>query len=115
MKQETMLERLAALGCDVVGAMNRMMQDESFYRECLTSFADDPLFPSLGDALRGGNTRAAFEHAHALKGVSANLGLTPLWEQAGALVEQLRTGSLEGTDELYQGLLLQLVHLRECL
>ena len=46
----------------------------------------------LGGALASGDTAKAFEAAHTLKGVTGNMGLTPLYAALCTLVEPLRTG-----------------------
>ena len=86
------LERLADWGCDVAGALDRMADDEGFYLECLHEVAEDPCFEQLEQALAEGNTRGAFDAAHALKGVLANVGLTPMHDQITQIVEPLRKG-----------------------
>jgi HPt (histidine-containing phosphotransfer) domain-containing protein len=58
---------------------------------------------------------AAFDSAHELKGVLANMGLTPLWEDACALVEPLRVGKLTNTDANYAKLLADLSTFKEML
>lgn len=114
-QEEALLSRLRAFGCDVVGAMNRMLNDTDFYYDCLTSFAEDPLFTALGTAIEAGDVRKAFEHAHALKGVAANLGLTPLCSIVNAMVALLRAGTLDGTQALYGELMSARESLKECL
>ena len=40
------------------------------------------------------DVKAAFEAAHKLKGVSANMGITPVNDIVNDLVEELRAGNL---------------------
>lgn len=115
MGYEWMLRALGASGCDVSGAMNRMMQDAGFYKDCLESFSRDPLFDELGKAIAAGDAAEAFEHAHAIKGVAANLGLTPVLQPVTKLVERLRAGRMDGADELYTVVSEQMEVLRACL
>ena len=67
-------------GCSTDSALDRMLGDEDLYLEFLTEFTKDPSFDMLSDALCETKNREAFEHAHMLKGVAANLGLDPLYK-----------------------------------
>lgn len=98
-------EELAKWGCDMVGAMERFLQDEEFYRACLQEVVADSAFSTLGAALKEQDAKRAFECAHMLKGVVGNLGLTPLYEQTVKLVEPLRQGDCRGLWPVYETLL----------
>lgn len=87
-----MIEKLRRWGCDTDDAMRRMLDDEEFYRECLLDIPGDPNFDMLGEALRDHDVKKGFDAAHALKGVCANLGLTPMFDAVVKLVEPLRAG-----------------------
>lgn len=82
------------------GAMDRLCGDEELYASCLAYFLSDPAFDALGAALDTGDYTAAFESAHALKGVAANLGLTVCCQLCCALVEPLRGGAPDGSADL---------------
>ena len=77
-------------GCDIRGALRRMLDDEDFYLECLTSVCSEENFYVLRQRLIDGQTKDAFDCAHALKGVLANLGLTPMFDKVVEIVEPLR-------------------------
>lgn len=102
----TLLEELKSWGCDVDGAMERFINDEGLYRMCLGSVMEDKNFDGLLEALHQHNIKTAFEHAHTLKGVLANMGLTPMYDIIVRIVEPLRAGSDENLlaicDELMQ-------------
>lgn len=105
-----MLEELEKLGCDMEGAMERFLNDEDFYRECFEKVLEDPGFNSLGEALREKDVQRAFESAHALKGVLANLGLTSLYNIIVEIVNPLREEKTDGLLFSYERLLQE----REC-
>lgn len=86
------LNRLSLYGADTQGTMERLLGDKEFYRECVYGFLEDENFLQLSEAVSAQNYEKAFENAHALKGVSANLGLTPLYASICELVESLRAG-----------------------
>ena len=92
----SIIERLKDWGCDTAGAMERMADDESFYIECLHDVAEDACFDTLKEALAAGDLSKAFDAAHALKGVLANVGLTPIYNKITEIVEPLRSGSTAG-------------------
>ncbi|MDD2647513.1 MAG: Hpt domain-containing protein [Eubacteriales bacterium] len=99
------LEDLRAFGCDIDGTMERMGDDEEFYMECIQDIIADPYFDSLGTALKAGDVKLAFDAAHTLKGVFANVGLTPLFEQTVRIVEPLRKGQRDGLDAEFDKLM----------
>ena len=50
--------------------------------------------------------KSAFEAAHDLKGISANMGITPVYELIVGMVEVLRAGKMpEDAMETYQRLM----------
>ncbi|MEG2176127.1 MAG: Hpt domain-containing protein [Oscillibacter sp.] len=100
-----LLDGLRAYGADVTGALERFVGDEKLYTDCFHLFLDDPAFGDLGRALTEQNATAAFEAAHSLKGLTGNLGLTPLFQTVCAMVETLRRGSLAGLDAPYARLM----------
>lgn len=99
------IDGLGKWGCDIGGALARFIGDEELYTECLFEFAKDAAFSKLAEAIENGDADVSFDCAHTLKGVAANLGLTPMLERISALVELLRTGSMDGAGELYAALM----------
>lgn len=79
-----------AYGMDYFRTMERFMGNEKLYLKLLDMLFQDDNLKKLGDALNSGNMAGAFEAAHTLKGVSANMGLTALYNAVCALVEPLR-------------------------
>lgn len=106
-------QRLKEFGCNVEKAIERCINNEEFYVRLLTSFAKDASFQELGERIRQGNAAEAFNCAHTIKGVAANLELTPILEVVSAMVEKLRKGSLEGAEEDYQELMRAVTRYRE--
>ncbi len=109
------LEELQDWGCDIKGAMPRFLDDEEFMLDCIRRTADDPGFDELGGFLRDKNAAGGFDCAHMLKGVTANTGLTPLYEPLTALVEPLRRGRADGLEDGYAELMKKLGQLRAIL
>ncbi len=108
-----MIEELRSWGCDIDDAMTRFLDDEDFYITCLHTMVQDTAYASLGEALKNGDVKEAFEQAHTLKGVLANMGLTPIYEIVIRLVEPLRAGSDTDLMPIYEELIAANEHLKE--
>ncbi len=85
-------------GADVETTIKRFMGNEGLYLKFLMKFPDDKNYESIQEHVAEGNYEAAFNDAHTLKGVSANLGLNPIYEGASRLVELLRGKQPEEVD-----------------
>lgn len=81
---------LAACGGDYEDTMRRLMGNEMLFCRLLPKVFQDENLQKLGDALSQGNLEAAFDAAHALKGMLGNLGLASLYDAVCAIVEPLR-------------------------
>ena len=86
-------DTLEAYGVDYQTTMDRFLGNETLYRSLLDRLFEDDSLQKLGGALASGDTAKAFEAAHTLKGVTGNMGLTPLYAALCTLVEPLRTGA----------------------
>lgn len=85
-------EIFEAYGADYETTIGRFMGNEKMYLKFLNMLSKDENLHKLGDSIGRRDLAAAFEAAHTLKGVSANLGLTPLNKAVCAIVEPLRAG-----------------------
>ena len=85
------------------------MNNETFYLRLVNMALDDAAFGKLSDAVGNDDRKAAFEAAHALKGVLGNLSLTPMYEKVSEMTELLRAGK----DADYALLLRQLLEQRD--
>lgn len=92
---------LSEHGCDMQITLERFLGDEDFYEKCLCEMLNDASFDELGKALEAGNVKVAFESAHTLKGLSANMGLDSMLDIVVELVEPLRNGIIDGLDAIY--------------
>ena len=81
-----------AYGGDYSATISRFMGNESMYLRFLDMLFQDKSMEQLGSALESGDLAGAFAAAHTLKGVAANMGLTPLYQEVCAMVEPLRAG-----------------------
>ena len=75
--------------------------DDVLGRFIMFKFLNDKNMGELTKYLEEGNVTEAFKAVHALKGVSANLGLKGMLGAVCELTEILRAGSMEGYEEQY--------------
>ena len=98
-------ELLEHYGVDYQATMPRFMGNEGLYKKLLGMLFQDANLEKLGKAIQDGDLTAAFEAAHTLKGVAANMGLTPYYQAICSIVEPLRCGEARcDYPELYQNI-----------
>ena len=85
------LEALKQFGADTEKGLGMCMGNEALYLRLVGSVPSEERFGQLEAALSGKDYDAAFDAAHALKGVLGNLCLTPLFEKASVITEHLRS------------------------
>ena len=85
------IEQLRDWGANVDEALVRCLNNEAFYLRLADKALQDPGFDRLKDAVGTGDLDKAFEAAHALKGVMANLALTPILDPVREMTELLRS------------------------
>ncbi len=84
------IETLRAFGANLEEALPRCLNNEAFYLRLVRMGAMDKNFALLNEAMERNDRKAAFEAAHALKGVLSNLALTPLVRPVSEITELLR-------------------------
>ena len=87
------LEDLREWGADTSEGMTRCMNNEAFYLRMVGMIQKDTQMEELEQALMQGDLRKAFEKAHALKGVLANLALKPALKPISEMTELLRAST----------------------
>ena len=85
------IEKLREYGADVDQGLARCMNMEEFYLTLVEKALDDNRLPLLEQQIIGGDLGEAFETAHALKGMYANLSLDPLTKPVSEITELLRS------------------------
>ncbi len=75
---------------------------EAIVKKFALRFLDEGSYNLLSEAMKAGNVDEAFRAAHTLKGICLNLGFDKLFEVSSALTEKLRTGSMDGAQELFE-------------
>ena len=84
------IEKLRGWGANVNEALERCLNNEAFYLRLVDKALQDPNFDRLKDAVGSGDLDKAFDAAHALKGVLANLALVPVLTPVREMTELLR-------------------------
>ena len=103
------IDALNAYGANTAEGLARCMNNEAFYLRVVGMALEDKNFEALKAAMAAGDARAAFEAAHALKGSTGNVALTPIYEPVCALTELLRgkSGPVDGGDALLDEIMTQ--------
>lgn len=99
------LDDLVAYGANVDEGLARCMGNEEFYLRMVDTVKKEDGFDKLRDAIGANDLKAAFEAAHALKGVLGNLSLTPLFEPMNEITELLRSETQMDYGPLLQDIL----------
>ena len=97
------IDTLKAYGADVDEGITRCMGNEQFYMKLVGKLLEDTRLDTLEQQLAQGDLDSAFETAHALKGMCANLAITPMTIPVTEMTEFLRSR----TRMDYSGLLAQ--------
>ena len=87
------IESLRAWGADTDDGLKRCMNNEAFYLRLVEKSARDGSCDRLKEAVEAGDRERAFELAHALKGVTANLALTPMLKPVTDMSDLLKAGA----------------------
>ena len=85
------VDKLREYGADVDAGLGICMNNEEFYLKMVNLMLNDNQVDKLKEAVEAGDLDSAFEAAHALKGVTGNLGLTPIRKPVLEITELLRT------------------------
>ena len=98
------VKKLKELGCDTDMGLERCLGDEDFYLEFIPDALKKERYERLEALINSHDFDAAFEAAHGLKGILANLALEPLLEPVVTITELLRAR----TDTDYSDILKEL-------
>ncbi len=85
-------------GANIDTTLDRFMGNEALYMKFIMKFLEDKNYEALVENIEKDDFEGAFNSAHALKGVTANLGLDPINAQAAKITELLRNKQPEEVD-----------------
>ena len=103
------IDSLKEYGADVEDGLNRCMGNEALYFRLVTTIPSEASFAELKKCIEVRDLDTAFEKAHALKGVTGNLSLTPLYNPLVEITEHLRARE----DRDYSELMTEIENQRE--
>ena len=95
------VQELNDWGAATQEGLQRCINNEGFYLRMVGMIPNDVHFQELYDAIGARDLDKAFEAAHALKGSTGNLALSPLFDPICEITELLRAR----TDTDYTGLI----------
>ena len=105
------IDALHGWGADTEDGLRRCMNNEAFYLRLTEKAARDASYDKLKEASEAKDLTRAFELAHALKGVTANLALTPLQKPVTERSDLLKAG----TEMDYSALVADIIAARDAL
>ena len=88
-------------GINYDDGVHRVVDNEELYQHFLKIFPQDPSYYELVNALASKKAEEAFQAAHKLQGVAANLSLDALYKPVCILVEELRRHDLSHIDQSF--------------
>ncbi len=89
------VKKLEYLGVNLEETLERFVDNEALYLKCLNKLLEDKNYGNMLKGIEDNDAEAAFDAAHALKGVSANLGLNKLYSEMKIITEVFRSGSTD--------------------
>ena len=101
----TLTEELKSLGVDVDGALKRLGGNAALYERLLGTSPKTIREHYVSADFDGNDYGTTTEMAHAIKGTSGNLSITPVYEAYTEIVNLLRAGKPEEARELLKKIL----------
>lgn len=111
----TLLEELKDLGVDIEGGLKRLGGNEKLYTRLMGSFLKTIEANSVRPDFDAADCTEAIEKAHAIKGTSGNLSITPLYEAYTEILNLLRGGQPEDARRLLEEILPQQEKIIDCI
>ena len=84
------IDALREYGANVDEGLGRCMGNEALYLKLVNTIPSEKNFETLKKSLDNNDLESAFDAAHALKGITGNLALTPLYDPIVEITELLR-------------------------
>ena len=86
----TIIDKLNEWGADTELGIRRCANNKDLYLRLVKMLNENEGFSKLEETINNNDLQAAFQAAHGLKGVLANLELIPLYKPVFAITELLR-------------------------
>ncbi|MEG0456647.1 MAG: Hpt domain-containing protein [Oscillospiraceae bacterium] len=107
-------KKLEEYGADLNSAMDRFFDDKELYIQCVKSLLECDDIINLNKLIKKQKYDKAYEISHMLKGVSANLGLNPLYEIFYLLTENIKSKNYIIINDLITNLNKSFSKLKSC-
>lgn len=104
---ETLFMELEEWGCAVKETKERLLQDDERYILYLKRLVCGKEHQQISSLLIDGEYDEAYKLVHTQRGVTANLGLTPLYQSLSLLMEKLKAQKYEECMEEYRQVSMQ--------
>lgn len=111
----SLFEELKELGVDVAGGVKRINGNEKLYTKLLGSFIKSINTYRVEADFDGNDYGDIIEKTHAIKGVSGNLSITPVYESYTKIVDLLRAGKPEEARAILEEILPLQAQIVECI
>ena len=89
-----------SVGYELDDVKSRLTDNEEFIARILKKFSEDGNCSRLEKALASEDYTDAYEAAHAIKGMTSNMGLSRQYDLAFKITEKLKSSDYEGLDSL---------------
>lgn len=99
------IDELRELGVNIEEALDRFMGNGALYEKMLNKLTAAVKDVQVLPCFEAGDHDAALENAHALKGVTGNLSVTPLYKGYTEIVDELRAGNPDKARKILDDLL----------
>lgn len=96
---EKLILELKACGMDYDGTLHRFLNKQDMLCRFLKKFLDDESYLQLIESVQEKDYGKAFQCAHTLKGVTANLGIESVREHVSEITELLRGKAPDEVDQ----------------
>lgn len=84
------IEELNKYGANTIDGIKRCANNEALYIRLVSTIPSNPGFNNLYESIKNNDLNNAFSYAHGLKGILANLELSPLLNPIIEITEHLR-------------------------
>ena len=99
------IDELKALGVNIEEALDRFMGNGALYEKMLNKLTAAVNDVQVLPFFEAGDHKTALENAHALKGVTGNLSITPLYKGYTEIVDELRAENPDKARKILEDIL----------
>ena len=100
MERQELFARLERMGCHPRQAVERFMGNEALFLSFLMKLPENMDLESLRGGLEQEDEERFYRCIHNWKGMAGNLGLTPIYECAQAILVEFRTSKFKHRNKL---------------